>query len=145
MSRPQRRRWAIAQLHTVSDVLQRLFRFPSVTASAVAAGSLETTCRLKIESVERFSGDINRVRDELDEAGAGQEVFVVCQTEAEVRRLRDIFGATQAAQQGRLHFPIGSLHSGFRLVPERIVLLSSGELFRRTDLRRPIAPPAVAG
>ena len=76
----------------MSDVLQRVFRFPSVTASAVAAGSLETTCRLKIESVERFSGDINRVRDELDEAGAGQEVFVVCQTEAEVRRLAEVFG-----------------------------------------------------
>ena len=123
--------------HTVSDVLRQAFRFPSVTASAVAAGSLETTCRLKIESVERFSGDINRVRDELDEAGAGQEVFVVCQTEAEVRRLVEIFSGTQAAGQGRLHFPIGALHSGFRLVPDRIVLLSSGELFRRADLRRP--------
>ena len=29
------------------------------------------------------------------------------------------------------------MQSGFRLVPDRIVLLSSGELFRRTDLRRP--------
>ena len=28
------------------------------------------------------------------------------------------------------------MHNGFRLVPDRIVLLSSGELFRRTDLRR---------
>jgi transcription-repair coupling factor (superfamily II helicase) len=123
--------------HTVSDVLRQVFRFPSVAASAVAAASLETTCRLMIESVERFSGDINKVRDELDEAGVGQEVFVVCQTEAEVRRLRDIFGTTQAARDGRLYFPIGSLQSGFRLVPDRIVLLSSGELFRRTDLRRP--------
>jgi transcription-repair coupling factor (superfamily II helicase) len=123
--------------HTVSDVLREAFRFPSVAASAVSAGSLETTCRLKIESVERFSGDINRVRDELDEAGAGQEVFVVCQMEAEVRRLNELFSTTQAAEQGRLHFPIGVLHSGFRLVPERIVLLSSGELFRRADLRRP--------
>ena len=123
--------------HTVSDVLREAFHFPSVAASAVAAGSLETTCQLKIESVERFSGDINRVRDELDEAGAGQEVFVVCQTEAEVRRLGEIFGTTQAASQGRLQFPIGALHAGFRLVPDHIVLLSSGELFRRADLRRP--------
>ena len=118
-------------------MLRRAFQFASVTASAVATASFETTCRLKIESVERFSGDINRVRDELDEAGAGQEVFVVCQTEAEVRRLQEIFGTTRAAQERRLHFPIGSLQSGFRLVPERIMLLSSGELFRRTDLRRP--------
>ncbi len=114
-----------------------MYRFPSVTASAVAAGSLETTCRLKIESVERFSGDIGKVRDELDEAGAGQEVFLVCQTEAEVRRLAEIFAATRLGQQGRLHFPLGTLHNGFRLVSEGVVLLSSGELFRRTDLRRP--------
>ena len=95
------------ELHAVADVLRQVFRFPSVTASAVAAGSLETTCRLKIESVERFSGDINKVRDELDDAGAGQEVFLVCQTEAEVRRLGEVFAATRLGQQGRLHFPWG--------------------------------------
>ena len=101
----------------MADVMQQVFRFPSVTASAVAAGSLETTCRLKIESVERFSGDISRVRDELDDAGAGQEVFLVCQTEAEVRRLaRDLRHAV--AQEGRSHFPMGTLQDGFRLVPK---------------------------
>ena len=123
--------------HQVSAVMQRVLRFPSVSASAVAGGLLESACQLKIESVERFSGDINKVHDELDAAGAGQEVFVVCQTEAEVRRLDEILGTTQLAQQGKLHFPIGMLHNGFRLVPDRIVLLSSGELFRRADLPRP--------
>jgi transcription-repair coupling factor (superfamily II helicase) len=124
------------QLHDLGAVMRRIFQFPSVAASAVAAGSMETTCRLKIESVERFSGDINKVREELDDAGTGQDVFIVCQTEAEARRLGDIFSGTQLAQQGHLHLPVGLLHSGFRLVPERIALLSSGELFRRTDLRR---------
>ena len=124
------------QLHDFSAVMREIFRFSSVAAWAVAAGSMETTCRLMVESVERFSGDINKVRDELDDAGAGQEVFIVCQTEAESRRLEDIFAGTQLARQGHLHFPLGSLHHGFRLVPEHIVLLSSSELFRRTDLRR---------
>ncbi len=125
------------EFHSVAAAMRRVLEFPSVAASAVSAGSLGTTCRLRIESVERFSGDINRVRDELDEVGSGQEVFVVCQTEAEVRRLREIFGTTGLAGDGRLHFPIGSLQNGFRLVSEAIVLLSSGELFRRADLRRP--------
>jgi transcription-repair coupling factor (superfamily II helicase) len=124
------------EMHDFSAVTREIFRFPSVAASAVAAGSMETTCRLMIESVERFSGDINKVRDELDDAGTGQEVFIVCQTEAEARRLGEIFAGTQLARQGHLHFPLGSLDNGFRLVPDRIVLLSSGELFRRTDLRR---------
>ena len=122
--------------HSVRAVMQRALEFPSVAASAMTAGSLQTTWGLNIESVERFSGDINKVRDELDEAGEGNEVFVVCQTEAEALRLREIFGGTQLAGQGKLHFPIGSLRNGFRLVCEGIVLLSSGELFRRADLRR---------
>jgi transcription-repair coupling factor (superfamily II helicase) len=126
-----------AELHDVSSVLREVFRFPSVSASAVAAGSMETTCRLKIESVERFSGDIGRIRDELDEAGAGDEVFVVCQTDAEAKRLGNLFAGTEIGNRGNLHLPIGALHSGFRLVSDRIVLLSSGELFHRTDLRRP--------
>ncbi len=124
-------------LHAVADVLRGVFRFPSVTASAVAAASLETTCRLRVESVEHFSGEIGRVREELDEAAAGQEVFVVCQTEAEIRRLEELFASTAAARQRRLHFPLGALSHGFRMVQERVVVLGSGELFHRTDIRRP--------
>ena len=125
--------------HTVSDVIRRAVQFPSVTASAIATGSLETTCRLPIESVERFSGHIDKVRHELDDAGRGQEVFLICQTEAEVRRLGEVFVTTETARDGRLHFSIGSLQNGFRLVPDRIVVLSSGELFRRADVQRPAA------
>ena len=124
------------ELHSIEEVLTEVVRFPSVTASAVAAGSLETTCRLKIESVERFSGDIAKVRDELESIGAGREVFVVCQTEAEVRRLGEVFGDTKLAREKKLRFPLGKLGRGFHLVTEGIVLLSSGELFHRTDLRR---------
>jgi len=124
------------EMHGMPGTMERVLRFPSVTASAVAAGSLETTCRLKIESVERFTGDIGRVRDELDAVGAGQDVMVVCQTEAEARRLADVFGSTRLAQSGKLHFPIGTLQNGFRLVPDSMVLISSSQLFRRTEPRR---------
>jgi len=48
-----------------------------------------------------------------------------------------VFDSTQIAQQGRLHFAIGQLSSGFRLVCEGVVLLGSNELFQRTELRRP--------
>ncbi|MBN1394083.1 MAG: transcription-repair coupling factor [Pirellulales bacterium] len=132
-----RERMEPAQLHTVAEVMRGAFRFPSVTASAVAAASLETTCRLRIESVERFSGEIGRVRDELDEAASGQQVFVVCQTEAEIRRLAEIFAESDAARDNRLHFHQGTLHCGFRLVSERVVVIGSGELFHRTEIRRP--------
>ena len=88
-------------VHNVSTTMRQITRFASVTAAGVPAGSLETTCHLGIESVERFSGDIAKVRDELDASmgadGGGQEVFVVCQTEAE----------SQAAARDLRHDPAG--------------------------------------
>jgi transcription-repair coupling factor (superfamily II helicase) len=135
-----RQRLAKAEkVFTYLDVLQRLIQFPSVTVSAVAASSWETTCRLKIESVERFTGDVHRVREELDSVGADQEVYLVCDTEAEVGRLKELFQESRLARQGLLHFVLGKLHRGFRLVPERVVLVSSSELFRREEIRRPVA------
>ncbi|MES1213224.1 MAG: transcription-repair coupling factor [Singulisphaera sp.] len=123
--------------HAVNDVMKEIYRFPSVTASSIASASLETTCHLKIESVERFSGDIAKVRGELDSVGAGQEVYVVCQTEAEARRLRDVFAETRLAREGRLHFPLGHMREGFRLVSDAIAIVSGNELFHRADITRP--------
>jgi transcription-repair coupling factor (superfamily II helicase) len=125
------------QQHDFSELMRRVLCFPTIATWGLAPSSLEATCRLRIESVERFSGDLNRVREELDAAAAGQQVYVVCQTEAEMRRLSELFATTGAAREDRLHFPLGTLHEGFRLVRERVVLLGSGELFRRQELQRP--------
>ena len=55
-------------LFTVESTFARLIRHPSVTLSTLAAGSLETTCHLRVESVERFSGELTKVKAELDSA-----------------------------------------------------------------------------
>jgi transcription-repair coupling factor (superfamily II helicase) len=123
--------------HTVSGALSAVYQFPSVTAASLSITSLETTCRLKIESVERFSGDIAKVRAELETAGLGYDVYVICQTEAEIQRLGEIFADTQLAKSGKLHFPLGRLRSGFRMVIERTVLVSGSELFHRVEPLRP--------
>jgi transcription-repair coupling factor (superfamily II helicase) len=133
-------------LHGVSTTMREITRFPSAAAAGVAAGSLDTTCHLGIESVERFSGDIGKVRDELDQsmgaagasavAGQAQDVIVVCQTEAESTRLQEIFATTRLASAGRLHYAIGHLKSGFRLVADRVALVSGSELFHRAELNR---------
>mgnify|MGYP001198628028 CR=1 FL=1 len=128
--------------HGVASTMRQVTRFASITAASVPSGSLETTCHLGIESVERFSGDIAKVRDELDlsmganRAGA-QDVFIVCQTDAESQRLQEIFASTALAAAGRLHYPIGRLKSGFRIVSDRVALVSGSELFHRADLNRP--------
>lgn len=124
------------QLHGLRGTLERLYRHPSVAASALAPASLETTCRLKTESVERFSADLQRVRQELETAAQGHEVILVCQTEAETQRLSDLFAETRLAASGRLHLPVGNLRAGFRLASQRVLVLSSRELFQRADVAR---------
>ena len=124
------------ELHSFPEVMQRTGRFAVATAYGLARGSLGARCRLQIESVERFSGEIDRVRTELDQVGEGHEVFLVSQTEAEIERLAELLRTTQLAAAGRLHFPLGTLREGFRLARDRIIVITSGELFHRGELRR---------
>jgi transcription-repair coupling factor (superfamily II helicase) len=154
MDRPQ-------VFHSVRTTLEEIYKFPSVTAAGVPSGSMETTAHLEFESVERFSGEIAKVRDELDKVSAGQEVFIVCETEAEVERLKELFAAKGPSAKvndeirmtndekntlssfvirhssfDNIHFVVGHLESGFRIVPQQIVLVSAAELFQRQDLAR---------
>jgi len=123
-----------AQVSPPDEVFARVYRFPSVTLSTVAASSLEATALLAIESVERFTGVLDRVREELETVGKDQEVWVVAPTDAEEKRLAELLAESAPARSGRLHFARGHLSGGFRLVPEKVVLISSAELFRREDV-----------
>ena len=144
--------------HAVRTTLEEIYKFPSVTASGVPSGSMETTAHLEFESVERFSGEIGKVRDELEKVGAGNEVFIVCETEAEIERLEELLkergasgeergkalldepavprGESKLGHREAINFALGHLESGFRVVPQRVVLVSAGELFQRQDLAR---------
>ncbi len=120
--------------HELDEVQQGLFRFPSITAAAIAGGSFEASCDLRIESVERFSGDLEKVRNELDQAGEGQQLYLICPTTAETERYAELFAQTQLAQSGRLHYVVGHLRAGFRLVTAKIALVSANELFHRSEV-----------
>jgi transcription-repair coupling factor (superfamily II helicase) len=132
--RTRERLAGLAALSEPDELFSRIYRFPSVTLSAIAPSSLETTAALSVESVERFTGVLDRVRDELETVGRDQDVWVVAPTDAEEQRLAELLGGSAPARTGRLHFARGRLSGGFRLVPEKIVLVSSAELFRREDV-----------
>ncbi len=124
-------------LDTLDATMGRIGQLGHVSTSALAPGGHEATCRLAIQSVERFSGDVARVRDELDQIGEGQQVFLLCQTEAEWQRLQEVFSTTRLAAQGRLQYCVGRLQAGFHLVREAVLVVSGAELFHRAALRRP--------
>ncbi|MEO2042438.1 MAG: CarD family transcriptional regulator, partial [Pirellulales bacterium] len=118
------------------ELFTRVYRFPSVILSAIAPTSLEATAHLAVESVERFTGQLDRVCHELDTVGKDQEVWIAAPTEAEEQRLNELLSPSVPARAGRLHFLQGRLSAGFRLVPQKLVLISAAELFRRQDSPR---------
>lgn len=138
--------------HSVTSVLAQCSRFAVATAGEILEGTAGVHCHLPFDSIERFSGEISKVRDELDQLAAGHEVFIVAQTEAEVERLREILLSSNLAATGRLHFTLGSLRAGFRLRGSRIpvapaaetdhlphagtLIITGSELFHRGELRR---------
>jgi transcription-repair coupling factor (superfamily II helicase) len=126
-------------LFSVPGVFSQLVRFPSIRVSAMPSPSVEATCHLRVESVERFSGDVSRVRDELDsiaQAGpngdhSGDRVLIACHNEAEVKRLGEVLAAGRLAQSDRLRLVTGRVRAGFRMVDAGLVVLGGQELFHR--------------
>jgi transcription-repair coupling factor (superfamily II helicase) len=125
-------------LFTLQSTFARLTKFPSITMSTIAASSLETTCHFMIESVERFSGELTKVKAELDSASAGDRVLIACHNAAEVERLNEVFSETELARSGRLSLTVGRIRSGFHMAEARTLVIGDHELFSRPDVRRPV-------
>jgi transcription-repair coupling factor (superfamily II helicase) len=134
-------------LFSTQGVVQQLVRFPSVQVSSLPLPTTEAVCHLRVETVERFSGAVAKVRDELDQAAASDRVLIACHNEAECKRLSEILSTGQLAQADRLRLVTGKLRSGFRIFaptphswgPPRdsaFVVLSDRDLFQREEARQ---------
>jgi transcription-repair coupling factor (superfamily II helicase) len=136
-------------LFSLEGVFQQLLRLPSVHLSSLPIASMEASCHLRTESVERFSGEIAKLRAELESVAAGKRVVIACHNEAECKRLGEVLeagatgnGSPDSAAPPRplaVSLVVGSVHAGFRLVEPGIVVLSDHELFHR-EQARPVRP-----
>ncbi len=122
--------------HDWADVRRSLASLPVATIAALAAGSLGVECRLPIESLERFDGDLDALRATLDRVAGEFDVRVVTRTEGEIERVAEILQATRIAATGRLTLSVGCIHAGFRLLSHRVLVVGCDQLFRRGELRR---------
>ncbi len=125
-----------AGLFSVEGVFAQLFRFPSITVSTLPSPTIEAACHLRVESVERFSGDLARVREELRSIAGADRIVVACHNEAECHRLGELLGEGDGGL-GNITPIVGRVASGFRLVDAGLVVLGDHELFRRDDVRTP--------
>jgi transcription-repair coupling factor (superfamily II helicase) len=124
-------------LFSMAAAFQQLLRFPSVKVSALPGASVEATCHLRVESVERFSGAVSQVREELDGLAAGDQVIIACHNEAERKRLGEVLKSGQVAEAEKLRLVVGQVRAGFRMLADRagIVVLADHELFHREEAR----------
>ena len=123
-------------LHSVATIERQLFALGVATASEISAGKAAVSCALRVESVDRFSGEFGRVRQELDQIGAGHDAYIVARTDAEITRLSEILEETELWKAGRVQFVVGNLREGFRIPDAEIIVISSPELFDRGQVRR---------
>jgi transcription-repair coupling factor (superfamily II helicase) len=124
-------------MFSVESTFARLIKHPSIALSTLSADSLEATCHLRIESIERFSGELNKVKLELDAASGGDKVLIACHNAAEVQRLTEVFAETEISRSGRLELTIGRIRAGFHLIDAQTLVIGDHELFARADVRRP--------
>src|SRR5581483_2818569 len=132
-------------LFTPEGTFANLVRLPSVTVTALPRPSVEASAHLRVESVERFSGNVHRVRDELDAIATGetQQVLIACQSDAECHRLSEVLKAGKLAQSDRLKLVTGHVRAGFRLVDAGVVVLGSHELFHKDLLPSGVKLPGA--
>jgi transcription-repair coupling factor (superfamily II helicase) len=135
----------IVGLFSAPGTMQQILRFPNVTISALPHTSVEASVHLRVESVERFSGNVNRVREELDSVAQQDRVLIACHNEAEIHRLQEVLGAGKLAQSDRLRLVTGSVRAGFRLVEAGVAVLGSHELFHRERFTADEKAPPLAG
>ncbi len=134
-------------LFTVEGTFANLLKLPTVAVSALPRPGVEAAVHLRVESVERFSGNVQRVRDELDAVATADtaRVLIACQTDAECHRLTDVLKAGRLAETDRLRLVTGHVRAGFRLVEAGVVVLGSHELFHKDQLPHGVKAPAAKG
>lgn len=116
---------------------KRCIEFPSVTVAAISGDSAETVCHLRTESVERFDVPAPQVMGELAKVvGRDEHVLIACHNAGERQRLTELLGETDLAKTGRVALCEGNILRGFRLVSDRLIVISDHELFGRRDIRR---------
>ncbi|MBN2581885.1 MAG: transcription-repair coupling factor [Planctomycetes bacterium] len=93
----------------------------------------------RVETVQRFSGKVDRVKDELTQLADENRIWIFCENQGERERLDELIRDMPAPLQGNLQTCIGPLTEGFRLVDAAMLVVGNHELFQRYKVRRPVS------
>jgi transcription-repair coupling factor (superfamily II helicase) len=121
---------------TPRSTLGKCATFPSVTITAIGMSSVEREFRLRTEAIEKFAGAKHKVLSELAQILTPEEqVLLACHNEGERQRLNELFQEHQPELLKQTNFVIGVVSKGFRLMEQKILVISDHELFDRREVR----------
>ena len=79
-------------LFTLEGAWSQMLKRPTVVLARIAAPTVEAACHLRVESVERLSGELKHLASELESLAERNQIIVACPTEGERLRLAEILG-----------------------------------------------------
>ncbi len=119
------------------SVWARLTDYQIVYASQLAEeGYLGQLKRLPLGNVERIGGDLERLGQDIDAHSSDRRVLVVAMNEGEQDRLKELLASARATREERLDIVVSGLLNGFELLPDGPLVLTAGQLLRRSHVRR---------
>ncbi len=120
-----------------ASVWQRLHPFATAFSSQLSEdGYLGDLIRLPLGSVERIGGDLERLSSDIDQHAIDRNVIVTAMNDGELARLQELLASSQAMQQHRLDLVVSQLQIGFEILPSGTMVLTAGQLLRRSHVRR---------
>ena len=123
-------------LFHVRGAIQRCTEFPSASVAAISSGSFEQSCELRTESIERFSLGQSEPLTELElSLAADEKVLLCCLNEGERSRIAELIDDQHPELKSRTQLCLGRCTHGFRLVRQRLLVVSDHELYGRRDVR----------
>jgi transcription-repair coupling factor (superfamily II helicase) len=124
-------------LFGIEATFEHCTRHGTVFLAGIAASGYETACHLRVTSIERFTRPKQEALTEFAGMLAPDEAaFIACHNEGARERLTELLTESLPELQSRVQIGVGHVSRGFRLVPDRLVVLSDNELFGRTEVVR---------
>lgn len=120
-----------------SSVWQRLLDHNIVFSSQLAEdGYLGELLRVPLGNVERIGGDLEKLAQDIDLHSGSRPVVVVAMNDGEKDRLQELLAGAEATHNHRLHIVVSQLQNGFEVLPDGMLVLTAGQLLRRSHVRR---------
>ncbi|MBN1795419.1 MAG: transcription-repair coupling factor [Sedimentisphaerales bacterium] len=139
-------------LYKWEEIYKRISDFKQVHISRFAddADNIE----LKIKSTQQFehksgpvwAGHRTALQQLTQMAQEGWDVYLYCETGAEVKRIEEIIGENNEPRHSdggakqKIHLPIGFVHRGFIIEELKTIVATHHELFGQAIIRRTIRP-----